>query len=156
MAAGFPAKTSFTDGSVLPASDLNDLGGTINKVYNAGTYPNQLSYRSSSDSILRPIPWGVAAGKINYTSNINPGGVASVSVTFVTPARFTLNPIVTATAEVTGSTNVYASCSTDSVQTSGFTARIYNVASGSDRIITNTYVHYHAIQMTGNDASNNG
>ena len=43
MAAGFPAKTSFTDGAVLPASDLNDLGGTINKVYNGGTYPNQLS-----------------------------------------------------------------------------------------------------------------
>jgi hypothetical protein len=156
MAAGFPAKTSFTDGSVLPASDLNDLGGTINKVYNAGTYPNQLSYRSSSDSILRPIPWGVATGKINYASNINPGGVASVTVTFATPARFTQNPIVTATAEVTGSTNVYASCSTDSVTTSGFTARLYNVASGNDRIITNTYVHYHAIQMTGTDASNNG
>jgi hypothetical protein len=32
MAAGFPAKTSFTDGTTLPASDLNDVTGTLNLI----------------------------------------------------------------------------------------------------------------------------
>jgi len=152
MAAGFPAKTSFTDGSVLPASDLNDLGGTINKVYNAGTYPNQLSY-TATDGVLRPIPFATSTDKINYTTNVNPGGVASYTVTFARSTRFTQNPIITATAEVTGSTNVYAACSTASITTSGFTVRIFNVSSTAT--ITNTYFHYHAIQMTSAAADNN-
>ena len=36
MAAGFPAKgtggTLFVNGNALPASDLNDLGGTLNLI----------------------------------------------------------------------------------------------------------------------------
>jgi hypothetical protein len=32
MAVGFPAKTSFTDGTTLPASDLNDVTGTLNLI----------------------------------------------------------------------------------------------------------------------------
>lgn len=32
MAAGFPAKTSFADGTALPASDLNDVTGTLNLI----------------------------------------------------------------------------------------------------------------------------
>lgn len=32
MAVGFPAKTSFTDGTTVPASDLNDVTGTLNLI----------------------------------------------------------------------------------------------------------------------------
>jgi hypothetical protein len=33
MAAGFPTKTSFANGNTLPASDLNDITGSINLLY---------------------------------------------------------------------------------------------------------------------------
>ena len=32
MAVGFPTKTSFADGNVLPASDLNDITGSLNSL----------------------------------------------------------------------------------------------------------------------------
>ena len=153
MAAGFPAKTSFTDGSVLPASDLNDLGGTINKVYNAGTYPNQLSYTSTNDSILRPVPFATSTDKINYTPNITQNAGAAVTVTFTRSTRFTANPIVTANLETTPTT-AYASTSLGTVTTSGFIVRFLNV-SPTAITITNSYIHYHAIQMTSAAADNN-
>ena len=152
MAAGFPAKTSFTDGSVLPASDLNDLGGTINKIYNGTFYPNQLSLTSTSDSVLRPLPFATSTDKINYATNISAGAGAGITVTFGRSTRFTQIPIVTATAEVTGSVAVYAACSIASVTTSGFTARFLNVGGNT---ITNTYLNYHAIQMTSAASDNN-
>jgi hypothetical protein len=151
MAAGFPAKTSFTDGTVLPASDLNDLGGTINKVYNGGTYPNQLSLTSVSDSVLRPLPFATSTDKINYATNIAANAGASVTVTFARSTRFTQNPIVTATLETTPTT-AYASASLGTVATSGFIVRFFNVGSTT---ITNSYIHYHAIQMTSAAADNN-
>jgi len=153
MAAGFPAKTSFTDGSVLPASDLNDLGGTINKVYNAGTYPNQLSYTSANDSVLRPIPFATSTDKINYTTNLAQNAGVGITVTFARSSRFTQNPIVTVTAELTPTT-AHSACSTASVQTSGFTIKLLNVTPTAITI-TNTYLHYHAIQMTSAAADNN-
>jgi len=153
MAAGFPAKTSFTDGSVLPASDLNDLGGTINKVYNAGTYPNQLSYTSTSDSVLRPLPFATSTDKITVTTNLAQNAGTAVTVTFARSTRFTQNPIVTVSAETTPTT-AYASASLGSVTTSGFTIRFLNV-SPTAITITNTYLHYHAIQMTSAAADNN-
>lgn len=152
MAAGFPAKTSFTDGSVLPASDLNDLGGTINKVYNATFYPNQLSFTSTSDSVLRPLPFATSTDKLTYATNVNAGAGAGLTVTFTRSARFTQIPIVTATAEVTGSVAVYAACSTASVTKTGFTVRWLNVGANT---ITNTYINYHAMQMTDAAADNN-
>ena len=151
MAAGFPAKTSFTDGSVLPASDLNDLGGTINKVYNGGTYPNQLSYTSSNDSVLRPIPFATSTDKINFATNIAANAGNTVTITFARSSRFTQNPIVTATLETTPTT-AYASASLGTVTTSGFIARFFNVGTTT---ITNSYLHYHAIQMTSAAADNN-
>jgi hypothetical protein len=153
MAAGFPAKTSFTDGAVLPASDLNDLGGTINKVYNGGTYPNQLSYTSVSDSVLRPLPFATSTDKINYATNIAANAGASVTVTFARSTRFTQNPIVTTSAELTSASGTpYAATSIATVTTSGFTFRVFNVGAVT---ITNTYLHYHAIQMTSAAADNN-
>jgi hypothetical protein len=153
MAAGFPAKTSFTDGAVLPASDLNDLGGTINKVYNGGTYPNQLSYTSASDSVLRPLPFATSTDKINYATNIAANAGASVTVTFTRSTRFTQNPIVTTSAELTSASGTpYAATSIATATTSGFTFRVFNVGAVT---ITNTYLHYHAIQMTSAAADNN-
>ena len=151
MAAGFPAKTSFTDGSVLPASDLNDLGGTINKVYNAGTYANQLSYTSTADSVLRPIPFATSTGKLSFSTNVNAGAGTGASVTFVQSARFTQNPIVTVTAETLPTSTAYASTNVSIVNTSGFTWRIFNVGSVT---ITSYFIHYHAIQMTQSAADN--
>jgi hypothetical protein len=153
MAAGFPAKTSFTDGAVLPASDLNDLGGTINKVYNSGTYPNQLSLTSVSDSVLRPLPFATSTDKINYAPNIAANAGASVTVTFTRSTRFTQNPIVTTSAELTSASGTpYAATSIATATTSGFTFRVFNVGAVT---ITNTYLHYHAIQMTSAAADNN-
>jgi hypothetical protein len=153
MAAGFPAKTSFTDGAVLPASDLNDLGGTINKVYNGGTYPNQLSLTSVSDSVLRPLPFATSTDKITYATNIAANAGASVTVTFTRSTRFTQNPIVTTSAELTSASGTpYAATSIATATTSGFTFRVFNVGAVT---ITNTYLHYHAIQMTSAAADNN-
>ena len=153
MTAGFPAKTSFTDGAVLPASDLNDLGGTINKVYNSGTYPNQLSYTSTNDSVLRPIPFATSTDKITYATNIAANAGASVTVTFTRSTRFTQNPIVTTSAELTSASGTpYAATSIATATTSGFTFRVFNVGAVT---ITNTYLHYHAMQMTSASADNN-
>lgn len=150
MAAGFPAKTSFTDGAVLPASDLNDLGGTINKVYNAGTYPNQLSY-TATDSVLRPIPFATSADKLSFSTNVNAGAGTGATVTFASSTRFTQIPIVTVTAESLPST-AYASTNASTVTKTGFTWRIFNVGSTT---ITSYYIGYHAIQMTSAAADNN-
>ena len=151
MTAGFPAKTSFADGAVLPYSDLNDLGGTINKIYNAGTYPNQLSYASTADSVLRPIPFATSTDKINYTTNIAANAGNTVTVLFTRSTRFTQNPIVTVSLETTPTT-AYASASLGTVATSGFIVRFFNVGTTT---ITNSYIHYHAIQMTSAAADNN-
>jgi len=151
MAVGFPAKTSFSDGAVLPASDLNDLGGTLNLIYNAGTYPGQLSY--TYGSVLRPIPFATSTDKINYATNIAANAGASVTVTFSTSARFTQNPVVTTSAELTSASGTpYAATSIATATTSGFTFRVFNVGAVT---ITNTYIHYHAIQMTSAAAANN-
>jgi len=151
MAVGFPAKTSFSDGAVLPASDLNDLGGTLNLIYNAGTYPGQLSYTYGSQ--LRPLPFATSTDKINYATNIAQNTGAAVTITFGRSSRFTQNPIVTANLETTPTT-AYASTSLGTVTTTGFIVRFLNV-SPTAITITNSYIHYHAIQMTSAAADNN-
>ena len=152
MATGFPAKTSFTDGQALPASDLNDLAGTLNLIYNSTFYPGQLSL--SSGSVLRPLPFATSTDKITYATNISAGAGASVTITFGRSTRFTQNPIITVSAEVTSSSGTpYAVASiANGSTTTGFTARIFNVGSVT---ITNTYLHYHAIQMTSSASDNN-
>jgi len=153
MAAGFPAKTSFTDGSVLPASDLNDLGGTINKVYNAGTYPNQLSY-TATDSVLRPIPFATSTNKVAFTTNVSAQAGTGATITFASSTRFTQIPIITISAETLPST-AYAATNVSTVTTSGFTWRIFNVAPSGGTAITSYFICYHAIQMTSAAADNN-
>ena len=151
MAAGFPAKTSFTDGAVLPASDLNDLGGTINKVYNGGTYPNQLSLTSVSDSVLRPLPFATSTDKLSFATNVSAGAGTGATVTFASSTRFTQIPIVTVSAETLPST-AYAATNCSTVTKTGFTWRIFNVGATT---ITSYFIGYHAIQMTSAAADNN-
>ena len=151
MAAGFPAKTTYADGTSLSASDLNDLTGTLNKIYNTAGYPQQLSYVSSVDSVLRPIPFATSTGRVSYGSNINASAGVGVSVTWTRTNRWTDTPIVTVTAELTPTT-AYASTSIHTVSTSGFSVRIFNVGATT---ITQTYFNYHAIQMTSTSADNN-
>jgi hypothetical protein len=151
MAAGFPAKTSFSDGSVLPASDLNDLGGTINKIYNSAGYPQQLSFVSTTDSVLRPIPFATSTDRISTGTNISGGAGIGVTVTFTRTNRFTETPIVIPTIQVVPTT-AFAACSTASVTTSGFTMRVYNVGSTA---ITSFFANYIAMQMTSTTADNN-
>jgi len=151
MAVGFPAKTSFANGTVLPDSDLNDLAGTLNLIYNAGTYPGQLSYTYGSQ--LRPLPFATSTNKINYATNIAQNTGAAVTITFASSSRFTQNPIVTANLETTPTT-AYASMSLGTVTTTGFIVRFLNV-SPTAITITNSYIHYHAIQMTLAAADNN-
>jgi len=150
MAAGFPAKTSFTDGSVLPASDLNDLAGTLNKIYSTSGYPQQLSFVSTVDSVLRPIPFATSAGKVTNGTNITSGNSTTFSVTFASSARFTVNPIITVSPELTP-TSAAAAISIYSIDTAGFSVRVWNVGSTT---ITSTNCHYHAIQMTSTSANN--
>jgi hypothetical protein len=55
MAAGFPAKgtggTLFVNGNALPASDLNDLGGTLNLI--APTAKGDLFVGSASNTYTK-------------------------------------------------------------------------------------------------------
>lgn len=151
MAAGFPAKTSFSDGSVLPASDLNDLGGTINKIYSASGFPQQLSFVSTVDSVIRAIPFATSTDRVTSTVNISANAGIEVSVTFGSSVRFTVAPIVTVTTEVVPTTSFAATC-IHSITTTGFKVRIFNVGTAT---ITGNYLNYHAIQMTSTRADNN-
>jgi len=152
--ANLPVSTVFTDGNALSAADLTTLKTGINQTYST-TYPNQLSFLSMSDSVLRPVPFATSTDKITYATNMAQNAGASVTVTFTRSTRFTQNPILTLTAEITSSSGTpYAATCVASVTTSGFTARVLNV-SPTAVTITNTYLHYHAIQMTSAAADNN-
>jgi hypothetical protein len=52
MAVGFPAKTTFANGNVLPASDLNDLAGTLNSLVN-GVYTGNVTANASTATALK-------------------------------------------------------------------------------------------------------
>lgn len=149
--SAYPAKTSFADGNALSADELNSLGLVINRVYSGTTYPNQLSLTSTADFILRPLPFATSTDKINYATNIAANAGASITVTFARSSRFTQNPIITASIETTPTT-AYATASLGTVTTSGCIIRFFNVGTVT---ITNTYVHYHAIQMTSAASDNN-
>jgi hypothetical protein len=52
MAVGFPAKTTFANGNVLPASDLNDIAGTLNSLVN-GAYTGNVTTNASTATALK-------------------------------------------------------------------------------------------------------
>ena len=148
--ANLPVSTVFTDGNALSAADLTTLKTGINQTYST-TYPNQLSFLSMSDSVLRPVPFATSTDKLSFATNVLANAGTGATVTFARSTRFTQNPIVTVTAETSPST-AYASTNAALVTTTGFTWRIFNVGSTT---ITSYYIHYHAIQMTSAAADNN-
>jgi len=148
--ANLPVSTVFTDGNALSAADLTTLKTGINQT-SSTTYPNQLSFLSMSDSVLRPVPFATSTDKLSFSTNVNAGAGTSATVTFARSTRFTQNPIVTVTAETLPST-AYASTNASAVSTTGFTWKIFNVGSVT---ITSYFIHYHAIQMTSAAADNN-
>ena len=146
----WPLKTSFADGNVLPASDLNGITSTLNNLYYS-SYPNQIAYTSSVDGLVRPLPFATSTDKITSGTNLTTNNGTAVTVTFARSTRFTQTPIVTVSAETTPTT-AYASASIASVATTGFTIRWFNVGTPT---ITSTNLHYHAIQMTTAASDNN-
>jgi len=148
--ANLPVSTVFTDGNALSAADLTTLKVGINQTYST-SYPNQVSFQSMSDSVVRPVPFATSTDKLSFSTNVNAGAGTSATVTFARSTRFTQNPIVTVTAETLPST-AYASTNASATSTTGFTWKIFNVGSVT---ITSYFIHYHAIQMTSAAADNN-
>lgn len=117
MAIGWPTKTTFANGNVLPAADLNDLSGTVNTLVDTTNYPNQLSFITGATR--RPLPFAMQAGTASIS--IVSAASGSVSVTFVT-SRFSQTPIINVTnAGGTSATPWYLSTNTQS--STGFTVR---------------------------------
>ena len=150
MAVGWPLKTSFANGNALPASDLNDITGTVNNIYSSGTYPNQLSYNTSGN--VRPIPFATSTGVRTISSaTIAAGAYATVSVTFTTSNRFNHSPIVVASFgnNPSSSGNLTVRVSNESL--TGFDLIIYNTGSSS-ATVTNLDVNWIAINMVSASA----
>jgi hypothetical protein len=97
MAAGFPAKTSFANGNALPASDLNDVTGTLNLINPsakgdlfvgsaANTY-TKLSVGSdglvltASSTATTGVAWTGFSGGMTLISSVTPTASSS-AVTF--------------------------------------------------------------------------
>jgi hypothetical protein len=81
MAVGFPAKTTFANGNVLPASDLNDLAGTLNSLVN-GVYSGNINANASTATALataRTINGVSFNGTANIKTHIGGQGATVVS-----------------------------------------------------------------------------
>lgn len=86
MAVGFPTKTTFTDGSTLAASDLNDITGTLNTIVNGGGY-----YAIGGLQLVKTQTIGSAVSSVTVTGAFSStydnykilisGGVGSVATT---------------------------------------------------------------------------
>lgn len=74
MAVGFPAKTTFTNGTILPASDLNDLAGTINLLYAAGRAQHTTGAQSIAAYAAVALVSNFLQGGITFDSQ-NGGGL---------------------------------------------------------------------------------
>jgi hypothetical protein len=121
MAVGFPAKTTFANGNTLPASDLNDITGTLNSLVDRSTQTFQ-------------IPYATNAGSNSITG--------SGTVTFTT-GRFTQTPIVLATVLSTNNTRTSVT-----VAISGTTSVTFYVWAGTVASTVAAAVNWQAIQMT--------
>ena len=124
MAVGFPAKTSFTDGNALPASDLNDLAGTLNILYSAGSWPGQISYNDGS--YARYVPFATQIDTYSPSNSIASG--ASLSITFnYNTTRFSHTPICLPTVYHSGTTTVALVANVVSVSAGTVTVLVRNV-----------------------------
>jgi hypothetical protein len=150
MAAGFPLKTTFADGNVLPASDLNDISNTLQLT---GTYPDQLA-PLAADAVRRPLPFATVCGQVSDSRTLAAATVATVAVSVpaIYTTRFTVSPIITvAKANLATNANpitVWVS----SVTTAGFNINFYNPTAASITY-SGLAVNYIAVQTTSASAS---
>jgi hypothetical protein len=80
MAVGFPAKTSFADGNTLPASDLNDITGTLNTLTN-GTFTGTLTAGTLNATTVNGTTWSATGGLQLIKKQTVGSAVSSVVVT---------------------------------------------------------------------------
>jgi len=150
MAAGFPLKTTFADGNVLPASDLNDISNTLQLT---GTYPDQLA-PLAADAVRRPVAFAMVCGQISDARTLAANTLATIPITVpaIYTARFTAAPIITVSkANLATNTNpitVWVS----SVTTSGFSLNCFNPTAASITY-SGLAIDYIAIQVTSASAS---
>jgi len=150
MAVGWPLKTSFANGNALPASDLNDITGTVNNIYSSTTYPNQLSYNTAGN--VRPIPFATSAGvRTISTATIAAGTSATVSVTFTTSTRFNHAPIVIASFGNNPANSANLTVRVNNESTTGFDIIVYNTGSSSVTV-TSLDVNWIAVNMVSAQA----
>ena len=145
MAVGFPAKTSFTDGNALPASDLNDISGTLNLLYSSSQWPGQLSFNNGVSS--RYVPFATQIDSYNPSASI--AANASVSITFsYNTSRFTNTPICFPTVlNQAGTSTVALIANVVSVSSGTVTVRVYN-AGTTTVTSSNWYAYCLMIQVT--------
>lgn len=81
MAVGFPAKTTFANGTTLPASDLNDLAGTLNLLRDCGRVVHSTGTQSIVGGVAVSVVTDFVQGGVTFDSG-NGGGlrVASAGV----------------------------------------------------------------------------
>jgi hypothetical protein len=107
MAVGFPAKTTFANGNVLPASDLNDLAGTLNSLTN-GTYTGNVTTNASTATALktaRNINTVSFDGTANIVTHVGGQGTTNLSGVFTVTHGLGQTPsAVVATQRTAGTT----------------------------------------------------
>jgi hypothetical protein len=135
MAVGFPAKTTFADGTTLSAGDLNDVTGTLNSLVDRSVQTFQ-------------VPYAMNIGSASVSLSASSFG--SVTVVFTT-GRFTVAPIVTATMN-----SVAGGLQTFFAKVSGTTSTQVNVSvysGGGSTTTASVPVYWNAIQMTSTTAA---
>jgi hypothetical protein len=124
MAVGFPAKTSFTDGQALPASDLNDISGTLNLLYSSSSWPGQISYNDGS--YPRYVTFATQIDVYSPSSSLASG--ASVDITFnYNTTRFSHTPICFPSVYHSGVSTVALVANVESVSAGTVTVQVRNV-----------------------------
>lgn len=149
MATGWPTKINFTNGNALPASDLNDLSGTVNSLVDTTNYPNQLSFVSAADSIRRPLPWAIQNGTATtgfMTSNAS-WSYATLTINLAT-GRFTQAPLIRVTP-VRLSSTIPIVANISAITTTSFDVTVYYATAGTQTVT----VHWEAIQLKSGAAN---
>lgn len=101
MAVGFPAKTSFTDGAVLPASDLNDITGTLNSLVPTSSLPWTTYTPTISGGWANT---GATPGTFGYAKYTQIGKVVFFAFDFTIGATTTKGTTLTVSLPVTAAT----------------------------------------------------
>lgn len=92
MAVGFPAKTTYANGDVFSASDINDTNGTLNLI---ATQPAFRAYRTGSDlSISSGVYTKVPFNTESYDTNSNFDSTTNYRFTPTVAGYYQLNATV--------------------------------------------------------------